>query len=66
MIERIQELVKLLNLYTKDYDLGQPKISDKEWDLWLLNRDQWKKELHIFASRSAKIGKGINKNMKKK
>ncbi len=29
-------------------------ISDKEWDLWLLNRDQWKKELPIFASRNAK------------
>ena len=29
-------------------------ISDKEWDLWLLQREQWKKELPIFASRSAK------------
>jgi len=29
-------------------------ISDREWDLWLLNRDQWEKELPTFASRSAK------------
>lgn len=29
-------------------------ISDKEWDLWLLNREQWKKELPTFASKSAK------------
>lgn len=29
-------------------------ISDKEWDMWLLNRDLWKKELPIFASRNAK------------
>lgn len=36
---------------TPDLDLF---ISDKEWDLWLLNRDQWKKELSTFASRSAK------------
>ena len=29
-------------------------ISDKEWDLWLLDREQWEKELPRFASRSAK------------
>lgn len=29
-------------------------VSDKEWDLWLLQREQWKKGLPIFASRSAK------------
>ena len=29
-------------------------ISDKEWDLWLLDREQWKKELPTFALRSAK------------
>jgi CRISPR-associated protein Cpf1 len=29
-------------------------ISDKEWDLWLLNRKQWEKELPKFALRSAK------------
>lgn len=38
---------------TSDLDLF---ISDKEWDLWLLDREQWKKELPIFASRSAKEG----------
>ena len=36
---------------TSDLDLF---ISDKEWDLWLLDRKQWEKELPIFASRSAK------------
>ena len=29
-------------------------ISDKEWDLWLLDREQWKKDLPAFASLSAK------------
>lgn len=29
-------------------------ISDREWDLWLLNRVQWEKELPIFASQNAK------------
>ena len=36
---------------TSDLDLF---VSDKEWDLWLLDREQWKKELPKFASRSAK------------
>ena len=36
---------------TSDLDLF---ISDKEWDMWLLNREQWQKELPIFASRSVK------------
>lgn len=36
---------------TSDLDLF---ISDKEWDLWLLDRDQWSRELPTFASRSAK------------
>ncbi|MBR7063913.1 MAG: hypothetical protein IKI31_01990, partial [Treponema sp.] len=29
-------------------------ISDKEWDLWLLDKDQWKKDLPKFALRNAK------------
>lgn len=36
---------------TSDLDLF---ISDREWDLWLLDKGQWKKELPIFASRRAK------------
>lgn len=36
---------------TSDLDLF---ISDREWDLWLLNRKQWENELHIFASKTAK------------
>lgn len=51
---------------TPDLDLF---ISDKEWDLWLLNRDQWKKELPIFASRNAKddaMSNAVEKKTKKK
>ncbi len=29
-------------------------VSDREWDLWLLNKEQWEKELPQFALRSAK------------
>jgi len=29
-------------------------ISDREWDLWLLDREQWMKELSTFASKIAK------------
>lgn len=36
---------------TSDLDLF---ISDKEWDLWLLDREQWMKELPTFASKIAK------------
>lgn len=36
---------------TSDLDLF---ISDKEWDLWLLNREAWEKELPLFSSRAAK------------
>ena len=36
---------------TPDLDLF---VSDKEWDMWLLDREQWEKELPTFASRSAK------------
>ena len=28
-------------------------VSDEEWDLWLTNREQWRKMLPIFASRKA-------------
>jgi len=38
---------------TTDLDLF---VSDQEWDLWLLDRERWKKELPVFASRSAKHG----------
>lgn len=36
---------------TVDLDLF---VSDREWDLWLLNREQWRNMLPTFASRSAK------------
>ena len=31
-ITEMNELVKMLNDYTKSYDEGRPQISDKEWD----------------------------------
>lgn len=36
---------------TPDLDLF---ISDREWDLWLLDREEWKKYLPVFASKSKK------------
>jgi len=36
---------------TSDLDLF---ISDREWDMWLLDRSLWEKELPIFASLKAK------------
>ncbi len=36
---------------TSDLDLF---ISDREWDLWLLDREEWKKYLPVFASKSKK------------
>ncbi len=51
---------------TSDLDLF---ISDREWDLWLLDREQWEKELPTFASRTAKDDDDksqTGKNRKKK
>lgn len=36
-------------------------ISDKEWDLWLLEKEQWRSELPIFATQSAKEGNTTTK-----
>ena len=41
-------------------------VSDREWDLWLLNRDQWRKELPLFSSRSAKEGNNKSQAGKRK
>ena len=43
-------------------------ISDREWDLWLLKKEQWAKELPTFALKSAKNGTTTSKskNSKKK
>lgn len=37
---------------TPDLDLF---ISDREWDLWLLDRKEWKKYLPVFASKSKRM-----------
>ncbi len=44
---------------TPDLDL---LISDEEWDLWLLDKEQWKKKLPTFASRKAKEKEKKNKD----
>lgn len=31
-IKHLRELIDYLNERTKEYDLGKPTISDKEWD----------------------------------
>jgi hypothetical protein len=36
---------------TKEHDLF---ISDEEWDLWLLNREEWKRRLSEFSTRKQK------------
>ncbi len=43
--------VKIDGNDTIDLDLF---VSDKEWDLWLADREEWKKNLGYFASREAK------------
>ena len=50
-IEKGRPTTKKDGKETPDLDLF---VSDKEWDLWLLDREQWEKELHRFASRNAK------------
>lgn len=58
MYEHIKQLgekwnrkVKIDGNDTIDLDLF---VSDKEWDLWLTNRGEWKKNLKYFSSREAK------------
>ena len=55
--------VKIDGKEVSDLDLF---ISDKEWDLWLLDRDQWRKELPTFASRSSKEDNIESKTGKRK
>ena len=50
-IERGRPTMKKDGKEISDLDLF---ISDKEWDLWLLDREQWKNTLPTFALRSAK------------
>jgi len=48
---------------TSDLDLF---ISDREWDLWLLDKKLWKKELPTFASKSAKYDSDTPQTAKKR
>lgn len=60
-IERGRPTMKKDRKETSDLDLF---ISDKEWDLWLLDREQWKQALSSFALRSAKEGDAKTKTGK--
>ena len=40
-IDKMQELVDILNYYTKLYDEGHPAISDKEWDDMYFQLQKW-------------------------
>lgn len=41
-------------------------ISDREWDLWLLDKNQWKKELPTFASKSTKYDSATPQTAKRR
>jgi len=49
--EKWNRKVKIDGNDTIDLDLF---VSDKEWDLWLTDRDEWEKNINYFASREAK------------
>lgn len=51
MDAHIKHWITLGSKEKSDLDLF---VSDKEWDLWLLNRDQWERDLGVFALRSKK------------
>lgn len=51
-IYRIKELIAKLNYYTKEYDKGQPQISDKEWDDLYFELEKLEKETGIVYPNS--------------
>ena len=57
-IENGRKTVKKDGKEIPDLDLF---ISDKEWDLWLLEKEQWRSELPIFATQSTKEGNTTTK-----
>lgn len=58
MDAHIKKWIKEGKPITKEGDSKTPDldlfISDREWDLWLLDREEWKKYLPVFASKSKK------------
>jgi len=55
MYEHIKQWIKEDNQKDKKYSDLDLFISDNEWDLWLCDKDIWKKKLPIFASRKSKL-----------
>lgn len=51
-LSKIKELVEKLNYYTKLYDEGRPKISDKEWDDMYFELQKLEKESGIYLEDS--------------
>lgn len=45
---RIRELINLLNEYTKEYDKGNSKISDEEWDNLYFELEKLEKETGVL------------------
>ncbi len=61
--ENWNKKVKVDGNETIDLDLF---VSDKEWDLWLSDKEKWSKELKAFASKEAKENNVVKKAKMKK
>lgn len=46
--KNIEDLVRLLNAATKEYDLGHPMMSDREWDLYYEQLEHLEKETNYI------------------
>ena len=51
-LKRIIDLVNMLNYNTKQYDLGKPLITDKEWDRAYFELENLEKETGLILSNS--------------
>lgn len=50
--ERMLQLIEQLNDWTKAYDMGQPQVSDKEWDDAYFELAAIEKNLNVYMSNS--------------
>ena len=51
-LDRVRFLVIALNAYTKDYEAGNPKITDEEWDNMYFELQELEKETGLILSNS--------------
>lgn len=51
-LDRVKFLVIALNTYTKDYEAGNPKITDEEWDNMYFELKELEKETGLILSNS--------------